>query len=219
MAYVLIDEIVASMTRSVEAGASVQSTVRTMHSQGASVDEVAEGITAFRRRIEVEWLREQSDQAAARKRINNVINDVSRLARDLWGKSIVCSSRKEHTYVAVEPSERAEKPRSTPTPTEGTTPAEDAAAKAEIRALKNRVEALEAALEQAERDLKAKTAEVDEQTVIIESQRASLDDLVAENEELRDAPEKHPKLLLKAIAAAHGKDELARMTVEVVKGA
>jgi len=191
-----------------------------MHSQGASVDEVAEGITAFRRRIEVEWLREQSDQAAARKRINNVINDVSRLARDLWGKSIVCASRKEHVYVAVEPTERPEKPRSTPTPTEGTaSPAEDAAAKAEIRALKNRVEALEAALEQAERDLKAKTAEVDEQTVIIESQRASLDDLVAENEELRDAPEKHPKLLLKAIAAAHGKDELARMTVEVVKGA
>lgn len=47
----------------------------------------------------------------ARKSVNNVINDVSRICREVSGMSIVCTSRKNHTYVPQLP-----KPRTTATP-------------------------------------------------------------------------------------------------------
>ena len=40
------------------------------------------------------------------KTVNNIINDISRICREVTGKSIVCTSRKEATYDAREPKPR-----------------------------------------------------------------------------------------------------------------
>ena len=56
------------------------------------------------------------DPKGVRKRVNNVANDVSRLCRELTGKTIVCTSRKSHTYEPRDPKPREPKSESKTSP-------------------------------------------------------------------------------------------------------
>ena len=69
---------------------------------------VADVCTDFRAKIEP-WLNTEGGCRKTRtKRVNNVINDISRISRELIGVSIRCASRKGgHLYVASEPKPRA----------------------------------------------------------------------------------------------------------------
>ena len=69
---------------------------------------VADVCTDFRAKIEP-WLNTEGACRKTRtKRVNNVINDISRISRELIGVSIRCASRKGgHLYVASEPKPRA----------------------------------------------------------------------------------------------------------------
>ena len=89
-------------------GSNLQLTVRhfiTDHSDVEGVlwtgDQIARQVTEFRKEAE-RFLKscDDSDQDTERKRMNNIINDVSRICRKELGQSIVCTSRKTGTYGA-----------------------------------------------------------------------------------------------------------------------
>lgn len=107
------DDLTNSMVNSFNTGTTLQSTVRdfiqtTVHegySGKDAADSVASSVTDFRESIEPTILA-STDQKGMRKKRDNVINDVSRICRELLGYSIVCTSRKEGIYEAQVPAPR-----------------------------------------------------------------------------------------------------------------
>jgi hypothetical protein len=77
-------------------------------SNEAIAEVVAQVCTDFRAKIEP-WLNtEGADRKARSKRVNNVINDISRISRTLLDSSIVCVTRKGgHVYAPATPKPRA----------------------------------------------------------------------------------------------------------------
>lgn len=72
-------------------------------------DTVAVEIGNFRGAIEP-WVQEGETRAEVndrRKKVNNIINDTSRISRELLGFTIKCTSRKNHHYEAVLPAPRS----------------------------------------------------------------------------------------------------------------
>ena len=96
---------------------SLQSEIRKIvdtHNDLGAASEIADQMSEFRSASQT-WIDQggNAEEVQSRqKQVNNVINDVSRICRQLIGKSIVCKSRKHHTYEAVEPT-----PRRTSVPT------------------------------------------------------------------------------------------------------
>jgi hypothetical protein len=72
------------------------------------VDSVAEAVTEYRGHIQ-EWiLEEEKERQSRQKKVNNVINDISRICRELLNHSIICKSKKGgNVYEAVEVEEKA----------------------------------------------------------------------------------------------------------------
>ena len=107
------DDLTNSMVNSFNTGATLQSTVRDFiqttvrdgYSGKDAADRVAASVTDFRESIEPSILA-STDQKGMRKKRDNVINDVSRICRELLGYSIVCTSRKEGIYEAQVPAPR-----------------------------------------------------------------------------------------------------------------
>ena len=99
-----------------ESKGKLQETVREICDRHAPTDSgqiIANEVSKFRADA-ADWI-DKGDVQARRKQVNNVINDISRICRELIGKSIVCVSRKGgHRYEAQEPKARAP---ATPTPT------------------------------------------------------------------------------------------------------
>lgn len=107
-----------SLTGKVSLQSEIRKIVDTHNDLGAG-NEIADQMSEFRA-VSQTWIDQGStpeEVQSRQKQVNNVINDVSRICRQLIGKSIVCKSRKNHTYEAVEP-----KPRRTSIPTATTTP-------------------------------------------------------------------------------------------------
>lgn len=108
----------AAAIEAVKNNASVQQEVRDIIANYNGPETlIAKEITIFRRDIEG-WIDQASGSAETklrRKQVNNIINDVSRICRELIGKSIVCTSRKNHTYEAKEPVARTTRAK-TPSP-------------------------------------------------------------------------------------------------------
>lgn len=113
-------ELVNSMTEAYRGGASLQSTVRTFIRENIDTpnEEVAGSIamvlTEYRRTID-SWIKEEMDSMplhAKIKKRDNIINDVSRICREMLGHSVVCTSRKKGEYKAVfaTPKTRTPKP-------------------------------------------------------------------------------------------------------------
>lgn len=72
-------------------------------------DTVAVEIGNFRGAIEP-WVQEGETRKEVndrRKKVNNIINDTSRISRELLGFTIKCTSRKNHHYEAVLPAPRS----------------------------------------------------------------------------------------------------------------
>ena len=116
-----IDSLVATAMDALITGNNLQSVVREMiMSDTKSLDTVAEAVGVFRYEAEA-FINEDPDSVLARrKRVNNIVNDVSRICREITGKSIVIKSRKDgFVYTVREP-----KPRKETGTTEAITPRE-----------------------------------------------------------------------------------------------
>jgi hypothetical protein len=116
-------EVINSMIEGFQSGAKFQSRIRTFINEekntrlpGEVADTVAEIVTEYRQAADeiIERMSEEEQVIATKKR-DNIINDVSRICRDLLEYSIVCRSRKNGTYAA--------KPWTKPEPKEKTTEA------------------------------------------------------------------------------------------------
>lgn len=102
-------ELVTSMTEAYVRGASLQGTVRKFIRQNEAklpnetAEEIATVVTEYRRTID-QMISDDGltgpDLKAAVKKRDNIINDVSRICRELLGQSIVCTSRKKGEYSA-----------------------------------------------------------------------------------------------------------------------
>jgi len=102
-------ELVTSMTEAYVRGASLQGTVRKFIKQNEAklpnetAEEIATVVTEYRRTID-QMISDDGltgpDLKAAVKKRDNIINDVSRICRELLGQSIVCTSRKKGEYSA-----------------------------------------------------------------------------------------------------------------------
>lgn len=102
-------ELVTSMTEAYVRGASLQGTVRKFIKQNEAklpnetAEEIATVVTEYRRTID-QMIADDGltgpDLKAAVKKRDNIINDVSRICRELLGQSIVCTSRKKGEYSA-----------------------------------------------------------------------------------------------------------------------
>ena len=110
-----VDDLITAATDSLVAGTSVQVTVRTvLEQEGADAggDNVAIAMGIFKEQSESHamGIPNSVEQMQYRKKINNVINDVSRICRECIGKSIVLKSRKDgYVYMAKEPIKRPSK--------------------------------------------------------------------------------------------------------------
>lgn len=127
--------ISSSAMEALVSGAGVQETVRNYIRDNNILDdlEVAENIASemglFRGEAEG-WIQTGSDDEEVkvrRKKANNIVNDVARICRDKTGYTIVCTSRKKHTYEAHEP-----KPRGRKTPVVSTSPKPSLAEETEL---------------------------------------------------------------------------------------
>jgi hypothetical protein len=100
-------------------GVSIQQSVRKvlsiMHEDNAA-DHIAEEMGLFRQAADtiIDAAPAGSEQVAVRKRVNNVINDVSRICREEIGKSIKLKARKGGYVYKAEDWEP--KPKATPSP-------------------------------------------------------------------------------------------------------
>jgi hypothetical protein len=96
-------------------GASVQAEVRDIL---AKTDEttalviISTQLAQFRTDVE-HIVNSSDDPSSVRKKANNIVNDVSRICREVTGKSIVCTSRKGGNYVY---EAKTPTPRATPSP-------------------------------------------------------------------------------------------------------
>lgn len=103
-------ELVNSMTEAYRGGASLQSTVRTFIRENIDkpneevAGSIATVVTEYRRTVD-SWIEEESlfgtELKAAIKKRDNIINDVSRICREMLGHSVVCTSRKKGEYKAI----------------------------------------------------------------------------------------------------------------------
>jgi hypothetical protein len=84
---------------------SFQSEVRKAIRSGLQAEELAEVVTSFRRELHE---RNPNPSKEERKKINNIINDISRISRKEFMKSIVCDSRKAMRYSAKDWIKRSE---------------------------------------------------------------------------------------------------------------
>ena len=113
-------EVINSMIEGFQSGAKFQSRIRTFINEecftrfpGEVADTVAEIVTEYRQAADeiIERMNMEEKIVATKKR-DNIINDVSRICRELLEHSIVCRSRKNGTYAAKpwskpEPKEKA----------------------------------------------------------------------------------------------------------------
>lgn len=76
----------------------------------AVATDIAEAVTEYRQHEEAHYITDitisDDEKLARRKSTNNMCNEVSRICRDRLGWSIVCKSRKNHTYEPVVPTTR-----------------------------------------------------------------------------------------------------------------
>ena len=104
-------ELIDAAVDAVHSSGKVQSIVRDFLNDCTdkeyALEIIAESVGTFRKDMEV-WIDNDTDK---RKRVNNVINDVSRICREAVGYSIQCKTRKGGEWVYT-PVERA--PRATP---------------------------------------------------------------------------------------------------------
>ena len=108
-----VTECVTEAVESCMSGASFQAGIRELM-QEPTTDEwtLTEVVTQFRNDIDG-WACTQE----RKKRVNNICNDVSRICRETYGKSIVCKKKKPiYVYEALEPKPRAEKSTETVVP-------------------------------------------------------------------------------------------------------
>jgi len=73
-----------------------------LHGKTYIATDLAEKVTEFRRAIEP-WVQDpefKHEVADRRKKVNNIINDTSRICRELLGFTVKCTSRKNHLYSA-----------------------------------------------------------------------------------------------------------------------
>lgn len=181
------DQIANVMESAAKSGASLYNTIREHAANGGHVDVVAEACSAYKRAM--------SDNEN-QKAVNNVINQVSRQCRELWGYSIVCTSRRDSTYAAVPPKPKAPSTASGGAVTHEELFAPAVKSTADVDALLHEIANLKSRLEHVNEVKK---------------------ELLAENSALREAPATNPSALVRAIVAAHGKDEAARLIVDVLK--
>lgn len=94
---------------------SLQSVVRDIlnenHNSDSGLRVICVGVADFRNEQEP-CIRGAIDPAAERKKVNNIINDISRICREITGKSIVATKRKP-SFV-YEPKEPVSKAKASP---------------------------------------------------------------------------------------------------------
>lgn len=107
-----LEELVLGMTQATISKSSLQSKIREFIQDAitdyeATSQAVANAVTMYRRGIQT-WIEEGKAEGplefkSRNKAVNNIINDTSRLTRDLLGYTVKCTSRKGgHTYEAFE---------------------------------------------------------------------------------------------------------------------
>lgn len=108
------DKLFEAMTNAYASGHSLQSTVRdyitlyldTGWRSETVAESIANTISDYRgsvdSKIEAMMPMEKDDLRRAIKKRDNIINDVSRICREILGYSIVCKSRKHGTYAIKE---------------------------------------------------------------------------------------------------------------------
>ena len=101
-------------------GTSMQEGVREVLDEVFGLDTVVEAVEMYRNEMEDVWVANAGDDQIPRRRkiVNNVINDISRIARGKVGRSIVCVKRTyPFKYDSVEPKPKAApEPKPTPEP-------------------------------------------------------------------------------------------------------
>jgi len=108
------NELMQLAIDSTMSGTSMQEGVREVLDELYGMDKVVEAVEMYRNEMEDVWVANAGDDQIPRRRkvVNNVINDISRIARGKVGKSIVCVKRSyPYKYDAVDP-----KPKATPEP-------------------------------------------------------------------------------------------------------
>ena len=105
-------QLAIDMVEGLKSATSIQESVRnTLHfasTQPEGLSEVCAAVAEFKTFTEERINPDSEEAQGERKRVNNLINDVSRICRELTGKSIRCTSRKDgYVYEALEPAPRS----------------------------------------------------------------------------------------------------------------
>ena len=90
---------------------TIQTICREMLAKDPNSPELLDTIGKYKATQEhyIDALLFDADKATRRKQVNNRINDISRICREVAGQSLVCTSRKNHEYGYVLPKPRARK--------------------------------------------------------------------------------------------------------------
>ena len=110
MDYQLAIDMMDGLTSATSIQKSVRDTLESALSVNTGLREVCGAVAEFKTYTEEHMPTDAIDAQGQRKRVNNLINDVSRICREVTGKSIRCTSRKGgYVYEALEPAPRPKK--------------------------------------------------------------------------------------------------------------
>jgi len=119
MDYQLAIDMVDGLASSTSIQEGVRNTLEVAGTVSQGLDTVCAAVAEFKGYTEENMPEDAMEAQGHRKRVNNLINDVSRICREMTGKSIRCTSRKGgYVYEALEPAPRTSKT----IPAEWTTP-------------------------------------------------------------------------------------------------
>lgn len=183
-------------------GTSLQAVIRNKLSEDidtlANVSEIANSISIFRN--EAETVIEASlDMPRTRKAVNNIVNDVSRIVRELTGYSIKLKTRKGgYKYQPELFCPKAPKPKPIGSSVLGTETLDEAT----IRILYKEIKSLKAEIATQAKSIRA------------------LKTVAKDTEEFyKDLPTRQPHTLLNEIISAHGIDNAGLRMVAALKEA
>jgi len=111
---IMYHQLACDMMEGLASSTSIQESVRRTLEEAITVasglEIVCGAVAEFKDYTEEHMTPIESEQQGQRKRVNNLINDVSRICREMTGKSIRCTSRKGgYVYEALELAPRKSK--------------------------------------------------------------------------------------------------------------